>query len=202
MSLYGKTDTTGNQNKAAASLGNGYGSVSKTVVYVDDTEASLAENKSRGITAPGWWAYSTFTDAEGVTRHKAEHLVSFTDGEANADESLADDTIAADVASAVTITGQPANATTVSGAATFTVTTSTTGTPGTLAYQWQRQTATGTTWANVSNSGIYSGVTTATLTLTGATSAVNGFKFRVKITSAGGTEEVISNGTATLTFGA
>lgn len=200
MSLYGKTDTTGNQNKAAAALGNGYGSVTKTVVYVDDTEAALNENKSRGITAPGWWAYSTFTDAEGATRHKAEHLVSFTDGEANADESLADDTIAADVVSAVTITTQPANATTSSGGATFTVATSTTGTPGALAYQWQRQTATGTTWINISNTGIYSGATSASLVLTGATSSVNGTKYRVKITSAGGTEEVISNGAATVTF--
>jgi len=201
MSLYGKTDTTANQDKAAAALGNGPASVSKTLVYVDDTEAGLDENKSRGITAPGWWAYSTYTDSEGATRHKSEQLVAFTAGESNADESLADDTIAADVASAVTITTQPASATTASGAATFTVATSTTGTPGTLTFQWQRQTSTGTTWINVTNTGIYTGATTNTLALAGATSAITGTKYRVKITSTGGTEEVISNGSATVTFG-
>jgi hypothetical protein len=209
MSLYGKTDTTTNQNKAknavgikaSATVGGGPNSVTKTFVYVDDTEAALHENKTRGIDGPGWWAYSTYTTASGATKHRAEKLVCFSGGETNANESLSDDTVAADVASAVTITGQPANATTVSGAATFTVTTSTTGTPGTLTYQWQRQTATGTTWANVTNTGIYTGTTTATLTLTGATISVDGYKYRVKINSAGGTEEVISNGAATLTFG-
>lgn len=202
MSLYGKTDSTDNQTKAGYALGNGYGSVTKTIVYIDDTESSLHENQSRGITAPGWWAYSTYTDAEGATRHRSEHLVAFTAGEANADESLADDTIAADVASAVTITAQPASATTSSGAASFTLTTSTTGTPGTLAYQWQYQTASQTTkWTNVTNTGIYSGATTNTLAIAGVTDTTyDGYKYRVKITSAGGTEEVISNGAATLTF--
>ena len=209
MSLYGKTDTTGNQNKAknavgikaSGTIGGGPNSVTKTFVYVDDTEAALHENKVRGIDGPGWWAYSTYTTAAGATKHRAEKLVCFSGGESNANESLSDDTIAADVASAVTITAQPANATTSSGGATFTVSTSTTGTPGTLTYQWQRQTATGTTWANVTNTGIYTGTTTATLTLTGATNAVDGYKYRVKINSTGGTEEVISNGSATLTFG-
>jgi hypothetical protein len=201
MSLYDRVDS----NAAKTAIENLRNAVpntaTETIVFVDNTEAALNENASRGITGPGWWSYRTYSDASGKTRHKAEHLVFISNPEANADETQTDDTIAADVASAVTITGQPANATTVSGAATFTVTTSTTGTPGTLAYQWQRQTATGTTWANVSNAGIYSGVTTATLTLTGATVSVDGYKYRVKITSAGGTEEVISNGAATLTFG-
>jgi hypothetical protein len=199
MSLYGRTDS--NANKTKAGIGIAASSITPTVVFVDQTEAALNENRTRGIDGPGWWSYYSYTDAEGNTRHKAEKLVALGDADTNANETQSDDTIAADVASAVTITGQPANATTVSGGATFTVTTSTTGTPGTLAYQWQRQTATGTTWANVTNTGIYTGATTATLTLTGATSSVNGFKFRVKITSAGGTEEVISNGAATLTFG-
>jgi hypothetical protein len=201
MSLYERVDS----NAAKTAIENLRNAVpntaTETIIFVDNTEAALNENASRGVTGPGWWSYRTYVDASGKTRHKAEHLVFISNPEANADETQSDDTIAADVASAVTITGQPANATTVSGGATFTVTTSTTGTPGTLTYQWQRQTATGTTWANVSNTGIYSGVTTATLTLTGATVSVDGYKYRVKITSAGGTEEVISNGAATLTFG-
>ena len=202
MSLYGRTDSNANKTKVEYTLGNGPGSVTETVVFVDDTEAALAVNRARGIHGPGWWAYHTYVDNEGNTRHKVQHLAALTNPDTNANETQADDTIAADAASVVTITGQPAS---VTGAATpytgtFTVTSTTTGTPGTRTYQWQRQTATGTTWTNISNNGVFSGATTATLTLTAAAKATyDGYKFRVKINSTGGTEEVISN-TATLTY--
>ena len=207
MSLYGRTDSTANRDQVALTRGNGAGSVSETIVFVDDTEASLNENKSRGITAPGWWAYRTYTDAAGKTRYKAEHLMVLSNPDLNANETLADDTIAADVASAVVIDVQPAASTSASGAGTFTLTTSTTGTPGTLSYQWQRQTASATTrWVNIAadtDAGItYADFTTATLAYSGlADDSLDGYKYRVKITSAGGTEEVISDGAATLTFG-
>ena len=207
MSLYGRTDSNANKTQAGLARGNGSGSVSETIVFVDAAEAVLNENKTRGITGPGWWAYKTYTDGAGNTRHKAECLAFISNPDGT--ETQSDDTIAADVASAVTITVQPANAVTsadawADGYAEFTVTTSTTGTPGTLAYQWQYQTPSQTTkWTNVTNTGIYGGATAATLTITGVTTtAYDGYKFRVKITSAGGTEEVISNGAATLTFGA
>jgi hypothetical protein len=199
MSLYGRTDS--NTNKTKATIGVATSTQEKQIVFVDNTEASLNENRSRGIDAPGWWSYYTFTDCDGVTRHKAELMVTIADPDLNSNETQADDAIAADVASAVTISTQPANATTSSGGATFTVSTSTTGTPGTSNYQWQYQTATQLAkWTNATNTGIYTGTTGATLTLTGATSTYNGYKYRVKITSTGGTEEVISN-IATLTFG-
>jgi len=207
MSLYGRVDSAANQTAVGLTRGNGAGSATETIVFVDETEAGLAENKSRGITAPGWWAYRTYTDHNGNTRHKAEHLMILTNPEANADETLSDDTIAADVASAVTISAQPAASTSSSGAGTFTLTTATTGTPGALSYQWQRQTAAATVrWVDIAadtDSGItYADFTTATLAYSGlASDALDGYKFRVKITSAGGTEEVISDGAATLTFG-
>jgi hypothetical protein len=207
MSLYGRVDSTANQTAVGLTRGNGAGSQTETIVFVDETEAGLAENKTRGITAPGWWAYRTYTDHNGNTRHKAEHLMFLTNPEANADETLSDDTIAADVASAVSIDTQPADSTSASGAGTFTLTTSTTGTPGTLTYQWQRQTATATTrWVDIAadtDSGItYADFTTATLAYSGlADDSLDGYKYRVKITSTGGTEEVISDGAATLTFG-
>ena len=198
MSLYGRTDSTDNQTKAG--IGVATSSITPTIVFVDDTEAQLNENRVRGIDAPGWWQYYTYTDQHGNTRHKAELLITIQGPDDNANETLADDTIAADVASAVTITVQPANSTSSSGAGTFTLTTTTSGTPGTLAYQWQYQTATGTRWVNITNTGVFTDATTDTLTLTAAAKATyNGYKFRVKITSAGGTEEVISNA-ATLTY--
>jgi len=204
MSLYGRTDSTENQTKAGRGVVSD--SNTKIIVFIDDTEAQLEENKSRGLTSPGWWAYDTYTDMHGNTRHKAELMVVVAGPEANADETLADDAYAADVASSVTITVQPASSTSSSGAGSFTLTTTTTGTPGTLVYQWQRQTATGSRWTDITaslDSGItYAGFTTATLAYSGlADATLNGYKYRVKVTSTGGTEEVISNGAATLTFG-
>jgi hypothetical protein len=177
-----------------------------SLIYIDRAEAALNENKIRGLTSPGWWVYKTYTDDAGNTRHKSECIaaVTYASSDPTVTGDFDSDNPAADVVSAVTITSTyPQNATTVSGAATFTVSgqTATTGTPGTLLYQWQAQTATSTTkWTNLTNTGIYTGSTTATLTLTGATSAVTGYKYRVKVTSDGGTEEVISRA-ATLTFG-
>ena len=175
------------------------------LIFADSTEGSLAESKSRGISNPGWWVYRTYTDHAGNTRHKAECVAALTVASGTSGD-MADDTIAADVASAVTITGQPGNSESSSGAGTFAVTTSTTGTPGTLAYVWQRQIAGTKRWVNVSASldtGItYADFTTATLAYSGLAGAtLNGYNYRVKITSANGTEEVITNGAATLTFG-
>ena len=198
MSLYGRTDSADNVTKA--SRGIAASAQAKTIVFVDNQEAALKENKDRGINAPGWWSYYTYTDAAGTTRHKAEHLVFISNPDLNANETLADDAIAADVASAITISAQPAD---VTGAAdpftgTFTVTAS--ADVGSVVYQWQRQTATGTRWTNITDAGVYSGSATATLTLTAADKAdLDGYKFRVKLTSDAGAEEVISD-TATLTF--
>jgi len=203
MSLYGRTDATANKEAIEALRTAVAGT--ETIVFVDGTEASLAENASRGITGPGWWSYRTYTDANGNTRHKAEMLAFITNPDGT--ETQSDDTIAADVASAVIIDVQPASSTSASGAGTFTLTTSTTGTPGALSYKWQRQTASATTrWVDIAadtDSGItYADFTTATLAYSGlAADTLDGYKYRVKITSAGGTEEVISDGAATLTFG-
>ncbi len=141
MSLYGRTDATANRDKVALTRGNGSGSASETIVFVDDTEAGLEENKSRGITAPGWWAYRTYTDHNGRTRHKAEHLMVLANPDLNANETLADDTIAADVAAAVVIDVQPASTTPASGAGTSTPTPSTTATPDALPKHSHTQTA-------------------------------------------------------------
>jgi hypothetical protein len=176
------------------------------LLFVDLTEAALNENKSRGITGPGWWKYRTYVTAAGDTRHKAECLAVVSNTAVAAGDD-ADDTLVADVASAVTISAQPAASTSSSGAGTFTLTTTTTGTPGALVYKWQRQTANATrAWKDITASldtGItYADFTTATLAYSAlAADGLDGYKYRVVITSAGGTEEVISDGAATVTFG-
>ncbi|CAF34210.1 virion structural protein [Synechococcus phage S-PM2] len=266
----------------------GYATAARRVIYIDDVEATLSENRERGLTAPGWWEYFTYTDASGNTRHKAQHLVAFKDAPANTAD--ADDSVAADVASAISISAQPANqstftpaggiltidtigaavatrpagtytigasdyttdaagtgatftitvdgtgaatidsidaagsgfvvdetftilgsvfdngtdpagtdgvddltfdaATVAAAAATFTITAS--ADAGSVVYQWQVQAATGTRWTNVS------GANSASLALTGLTTADTGKKYRVKLTSSAGAEEVISDA-ATLT---
>ena len=57
MSLYGRVDSAANQTQVGLTRGNGAGSATETIVFVDETEAGLSANKERGITAPGWWAY-------------------------------------------------------------------------------------------------------------------------------------------------
>ena len=193
MSLYGRVDSTANQTAVGRTRGNGAGSATETIVFVDETEAGLAANKERGITAPGWWAYRTYTDGAGNTRHKAEHLMVLTNAEANADETLSDDTIAADAANTITFSTNNTDKTASGGAATFLVAVSVTNS-GTAAFQWQRRTSTTGRFSNIS------GATATTLALTGQTASEDGNQYRVKVNSDNGAPEVIS-ATATLTFG-
>ncbi len=51
-----------------------------------------------------------------------------------------------------------------------------------LTYRWQEDNGGG--FVNLSNGGIYSGVTTATLTLTGAPGSINGYRYRCLVTAA------------------
>jgi hypothetical protein len=170
----------------------GYATAARKTVFIDDTEATLAENRERGLTAPGWWEYMTYTDADGKTRHKAQHLVAFKDAPVNAADL--DDKVAADVASAITISVQPADQTEVEGdPASFAVTAS--ATTGTVVYLWQRRTSSTGRWTNVSatlDGAVYSDFTTDELIISDVT-GLDGYEYRVKLTSSAGAEEVISD---------
>jgi hypothetical protein len=54
---------------------------------------------------------------------------------------------------------------------------------GTLTYQWQVSTNGGGAWSNLTNAAPYSGVTTATLTITGLTASMNTWQYRCLVTS-------------------
>ena len=193
MSLYGRTDS--NANKAKADIGVATDSQTKTIIYIDETEAQLAQNKNRGLNAPGWWSYFSYNDSSGNTRYKAEQMVFIAGGEANADETQADDAIASDAAAAITIGTQPANA---SVAATntqaFTVAATKTG-GGSLTYQWQVSTDGGATFANTTTG---TNSTTATYTTAATAAGDNGNQYRVKVNTTTGAPEVVS-AAATLT---
>jgi hypothetical protein len=87
---------------------------------------------------------------------------------------------------------QPLNQTVTEGAnATFAITAS-----ASPAFRWQRKPFGFSTFANLTNSGPYSGVATATLAVTSATLAMNGDQFRCLATGVGGTT---TSNAATLT---
>jgi len=188
-------------NTNATSGAEGSAAIAARAIFIDAAEAVLAENQERGLNAPGWWQYTSYTDASGETRHKAVHLAAFKSAPANTAD--ADDAIAADVASAITISAQPADVGAAADPFTGTFAVTAAASTGSVVYQWQRQTASGTRWSNVTTSldgGVYSGEDGATLTITGAAKAdLDGYKYRVKLTSDAGAEEVISDA-ATLTY--
>ena len=108
MSLYGSDDS--NANKTKAGIGVVADSQTKQIIYIDETEAALAQNKNRGLNAPGWWSYFTYNDSAGNARHKAEQMVFVAGGEANSGETQSDDTLAGDFVSTVSIGTQPSDA--------------------------------------------------------------------------------------------
>ncbi|WP_241321806.1 tandem-95 repeat protein, partial [Belliella aquatica] len=97
------------------------------------------------------------------------------------------------------ITVQPADVTAIVGDnKSFTVVA--TSDNGSLSYQWQISTNGGATWTNLADAGIYSGALTNELTLTGVTTNLNNYRYRVEISSATYICPVISD-EAILTLG-
>lgn len=93
-------------------------------------------------------------------------------------------TVVVTVGMPTTITVQPVNKTICTNAeATFTVATAGTATNS---YQWQVSRNTGSTYTNIADAGVYSGATTATLTVINPPVSMSGYYYRVVI-----------NGTAT-----
>jgi len=178
------------------------------LVFVDTTEDSIASNKTRGISGPGWWLYRSFVSSSGLTKHKAECLVPLKVAAGSAGD-FAQDTIDADVLETITVGTQPANSTSSSGAGTF-VAAFTVDQSGTKQYKWQRQTASATTrWVDIKggagalDAGItYADFTTATLAYSAlAGTTLNGYKYRCVLNTSKGAETKYTNGAATLTFG-
>jgi gliding motility-associated-like protein len=155
-----------------------------------------------------WQTGSPWTDIPGatntsLTRQGADLAVNTNDFNLVAKNSIG---CAASFASSVTVLpqpaivtgGQPVDATICGGANTaFEVT----ATGGSLTYQWQVDAGSG--FSDILNGGLYTGATTARLQLTGATVAVDGYRYRAQIkTVIGGTTycSVVLSDAAVLTL--
>ena len=143
---------------------------------VSAAEAALAANKAQGLQHAGWVQYSTYTDAQGNTRHKSETLVAMSS--ITSDNNADDTTVGIDPV--ITIGTQPSPISVTSPtAAPFTVA-ATVNNGATPTYQWQVSTDTGTTWTDIT------GKTSATLTVTDTDAEyVTANQFRAVVSSTG-----------------
>lgn len=91
----------------------------------------------------------------------------------------------------IAITNQPVNKDVCSGSNTsFSVTATS---QQTISYQWQVSTNGGSSWTNISNTGVYSGATSANLNITGATTSMSGYLYRSQLSSSACTTPVSSS---------
>lgn len=91
---------------------------------------------------------------------------------------------------------QPSNASTAcSGNASFGVTAA----GSLLTYQWQQKISATAPWVNLSNGGVYAGVTTPTLSLTNVPQTMSGFQYRVLISGGCTSPDFSSAATLTVT---
>lgn len=94
------------------------------------------------------------------------------------------------------ITTQPANTSIACGGnATFSIAATGSG----PSYQWQERTSASANWTNLANSAMYGGVTTNTLTITGAPVTMNGYQYRVVFSGYCRATDVTSAATLTVT---
>ena len=164
-----------------------------SVYGVDVYEAQSAVSTKQKVAHAGWVGVHTYVDMHGNYRVKSEVLVAFsgiTSGIAAVGTSYGD---AADDATypdrLITITTQPSNRTGISTTAntTFAVVASVDPTAS-LSYQWQYS-STGIAYTNLTNGGVYTNTTTATVGISSTLVTANrpdGFYYRAVVTADGG----------------
>ena len=156
------------------------------IVFIDRTEAAVPANRAKGLKTPGWNMYTEYVDNNGATRHKVSTLVAMSKTAAAAGDNT-DDTIAGDVN--YVIGTQPTDVSVISGVATaFSVVAATPS-----AYQWQMRPAAGGQYANLTNAGVYTTVTTATLNISDA-NGLTGNHYRCIVLNSAGTASATSTG--------
>lgn len=161
------------------------------VYFIDSTEATLKANQDKGFDAPGWYQYSTYTDAGSVVRHKAELLCAFGDGNVtdagDAGVDGADDAVAFDreiTIGATTVTPENPD---IDGNVSFTVGiahTTSGKAGGTVGFQWSFSVNGGTSFADCDVTNGSDNTATMTVASGDTDEYVNGALFRCTLTLA------------------
>ncbi|AWG21142.1 hypothetical protein FFWV33_06140 [Flavobacterium faecale] len=173
--------------------------------YLDtdsDNDGCSDANESYGSSTADSNGDGTYGDVVGAAQVNSNGLVTAAGVNGTGTAYTATPSANVKEATLIEVTTQPTNKNIIVGAnTTFTVagatksTSAFTGTaPNTvpdysastaaiagMKYQWQVDTGSG--FSNFSDGGVYSGVTTGTLTITGATAAMNGYKYRASVTN-------------------
>lgn len=105
----------------------------------------------------------------------------YSDGSVKA--ALYDGTLYANALSPAKVSA-PTDVLLATGVTTTSFSVTTQGLSGSQTYKWQLSTNGGTTWADITNGGVYAGAGTNTLALTGITSAMNNYNYRVLVDGA------------------
>lgn len=157
-------------------------------IYGVDKNEAAANKLEEGFAHVGWNKIVTVG-----SRKKVETLVAMSKNFASATDL--EDTVFQDYL--IVVGTHPSNDESATGeAVTFTVAATTTPSGGSIGYVWQVSTDDGDTWSDLSNAGVYSTTTTATLNISDNT-GLDGNQYRCKLTVTGATT-VYSNA-ATLT---
>lgn len=136
---------------------------------------ALTDNTAAGVWSSSNSAIAT-VDSAGLVTGVAEGtvVISYTVTDNGCSTSA---TYSINVKNPVNITTQPAPQIILTGAnASFSVAATGTG----ITYQWQENTGSG--FANITDGGVYSGATTNSLTITGATAGMNGYEYQCVVT--------------------
>jgi hypothetical protein len=164
------------------------------VYGVSESEAEVSTTTSYDITHSGWVGVTTYMGSEGEMRVKTETLVAMS----SIGNDASDDLVFPDAS--ITILTQPSSVgiatTTLPQNAVFSVSASVIPSSATLSYQWQ-ESADNTTYADLTNVGIYTGTTTATLSIGNTDTALDGYYYRVVITTG---DTTVTSGIASVTF--
>jgi hypothetical protein len=170
--------------------------LTNAVYGVDEYEAAAnaATGSKYKVAHAGWVGIHTYVDQHGYLRVKSEVLVAMSGISSNvpatygATGDALDDAVFPD--RYITITTQPVSLSGVSttAAQSFSVVASATPTAS-LTFQWQYASYVGAGFTNLTNTGIYSNVTTATVGIGSTTVGANipdGYQYRAVIASTGG----------------
>jgi hypothetical protein len=155
----------------------------KKAIFVDNTEAADADTKAKGITGPGWWLYESRKDTSGRVRHYAEQLVPMKATAVAAGDRIGDTNVEVADTYVLSVTAAPVNrSVTAPAATTFGVTAAISSGGGAISYQWQVANAGSKSFTSITNGGVYTTATTATLNISNTT-GLTGKKYRVVITA-------------------